>query len=229
MNISLSPRLQCIANFVRINDIVIDVGTDHAYVPIWLLQNGVSKKVYATDIHRGPLNNALRDAEKYGVFSNLELILGNGLTCCSQDIADTIIIAGMGGENIIEILEAAPWVIQKRLILQPQTKIPELREWLRTHGFSILDASLAYDAGKIYLIWLVESEEMPAYSTDERILFEKREPLLRYYIEERIKQLKKQIHGMEKSIYVDGTQIDMLKRELNEYTATYTEVLKWQQ
>ena len=228
MSMTLSPRLRCIADYVRPGDRVIDVGTDHAYIPIWLLQEGICDRVTATDLRSGPLQNAAKDAEKYGVAESLTLLLGDGLACCAPDSADTIIIAGMGGETIMGILEAAPWVFSRRLILQPQTKQPELRAWLRKRGLAIRDASLAYDAGRIYLIWLVEAGEMELCGAVDPQLLTKRDPLLRPYAEDHIKRLRKQIQGMERSSRADPEQLAQLRKELDAYLDVHREVLKWQ-
>jgi len=228
MKLNLSPRLQRIADYVRPGDTVIDVGTDHGYIPIWLLQNGISARAVATDLKSGPLANAAKDAEKHGVSERLTLLLCDGLATCTPDMGNTIIIAGMGGETIMGILAAAQWSIQKRLIFQPQTKLPELREWLRTHGYAIRDAALSYDAGRIYLVWLVEAGEMAKCPTVDPPLLEKRDPLLRPYAEDHIKHLRKQIQGMSGSARVEQSQVDALKAELNDYLDILKEAENWQ-
>ena len=228
MSIRLSPRLQRIADYVLAGAKVIDVGTDHAYIPIWLLQEGVSSAAVATDIKPGPLSNAAKDAEKAGVSDRLELLLCDGLSACSAEMADTVIIAGMGGETIIGILDAAPWAAEKRLILQPQTKFTELRCWLRSHGLAITDASLTYDAGRIYLVWLVERGELRDCAIIDPVLMEKRDPLLKPYLEYHIKRLRKQIYGMERSASADPQQLCGNRGELEEIMKCYEEVQTWQ-
>ena len=228
MSIVLSPRLQRIADYVLSGEKVIDVGTDHAYIPIWLLQSGVCAAAAATDIKPGPLANAARDAEKYGVDKKLALLLCDGLSGCSADMADTIIIAGMGGETIMGILDAAPWAWEKRLILQPQTKQPELRTWLTQRGLAVLDAALAYDAGRIYLVWLVGRGEMRPCANVDPILVDKRDPLLKPYTEDHIKHLRKQIQGMERSGRSDPELLAACRAELAELLRLHEEVLSWQ-
>ena len=228
MSVRLSPRLQRIADYVLPGATVIDVGTDHAYIPIWLLQNGISAEAYATDIKPGPLQNAERDAVRYGVPGHLHLTLCDGLQGCSADMGDTVIIAGMGGETIMGILDAAPWAWERRLILQPQTKQSELRSWLKAHGLAILDASLVYDAGRIYLIWLVGAGTLRECDAIDPILVEKREPLLKPYIEYHIKRLRKQVHGMSGSSTASTELLRAYQAELDELLRIYEEVVQWQ-
>ena len=228
MNIQLSPRLQRIADYVTPGSRVLDVGTDHAYIPIWLLQTGRCVDAIASDIRPGPLHNAEKDAEKYGVASRLELRLCDGLSGCCPEDADTVIIAGMGGETIVGILEAAPWVWDKHLILQPQTKQPELRDWLRARGLAISDAALSYDAGRIYLIWSVHRGSMADYGFYDPPLLTRREPLLKPYTEDRIKRLRKQIQGVSASSRSDPALLEALRQELEESLTIHEEVLSWQ-
>ena len=228
MQINLSPRLQCIADYVVPGSRVIDVGTDHAYVPIWLLQNRICSSAAATDIRPGPLKNAAFDAEKYGVSDCLKLILCDGLTGCTPDMADTLILAGMGGETIMGILNTSPWALEQHLILQPQTKKSELRSWLKARGLCVLDAVLAYDAGRIYLVWSVGKGEMRDCAAIDPILMEKRDPLLKPYIEDHFKRLRKQIQGMESSEHSDSELLLSCRRELEELQILYKEVILWQ-
>lgn len=228
MQLRLSPRLQCIADYICPGDRVIDVGTDHAYIPIYLLQNGISQQVTATDLRAGPLQRAAADAKKYQVAERLTLLLCDGLSACTPEMADTVILAGMGGETIQNILAASPWALEKRLLLQPQTKQPELRAWLAARGITISDASLVHDTGRIYLIWSAEPGEMPACVSVEPRLLAKRDPLLRPYIDDRVKRLRKQIRGMETAQVPDRSALAGWKAELEDLLQTYEEVISWQ-
>lgn len=227
--VTLSPRLRRIADYVLPGAVVADVGTDHAYIPIWLLQSGTSPRAVATDIKAGPLRNAAQDAEKHGVSDRLTLTLCDGLAGVDPESVDTVIAAGMGGETIRNILAAAPWSLGKRLILQPQTKHYELRRWLREHGRCVADAALSCDAGRLYLVWLIgegagETDDFPI----DRALIEKRDPLLQPYLEEQIKRLLSQTQGMARSATVDAETLRRLQTELRELQELYREVLTWQ-
>ena len=175
----LSRRLQRIADFIRPGDRIIDVGTDHAYIPIWLLKKDSRATAIATDIRPGPLDRARADAEQFGVADRLTLRLCDGLALCSPEEADTVILAGMGGETMIGILSAAPWTKEKRLILQPQTKQKELRDWLAAQGYAIVDAALVHDTGRLYLVWCVEAGAMPEFHGVDHALLERRDALLK--------------------------------------------------
>jgi len=228
MSIKLSPRLQCIADYVTREARVVDVGTDHGYIPIWLLQNGICSDVIATDIHQGPLNNAARDASISGVDSHLTFLLCDGLTLCDEEAVDTVIIAGMGGLTIMGILQAAPWAMDKHLIIQPQTKYFELRAFLNERGFCVRDASLVYDTGRIYRVWVIGSGSN-TNGWIEKPLLDKKDPLLKPYLEDLIKRLRKQIQGLERASERDDGRISALHAELDEYDSVLKEALTWQQ
>ncbi len=225
----LSKRLQRIADYIRPGDRIIDVGTDHAYIPIWLLLKDREAKAIATDIRPGPLERARIDAARYGVSDRLDFIECDGLTQCDPGWADTIIIAGMGGETIAGILEGAPWSRQKRLILQPQTKQNELRDYLADNGFSILDASLAFDNGRLYLIWLVGAGEMPPFRGVDSALLLHRDPLLKPYLEDQIKRLRRIARGVGSASDSDEALAAQLRERLAQLEEIYHEVITWQQ
>lgn len=224
----LSGRLQRIADFVRPGDRIIDVGTDHAYIPIWLLLQDPNATAIATDIRSGPLERAGADAAYYGVAERLKLLLCDGLALCAPDDADTVILAGMGGETMIGILSAAPWTREKRLILQPQTKQAELRAWLGENGCAIVDAALAYDTGRIYLVWCVEAGEMPAFHGVDAALLTRRDPLLKPWLSEQIKRLRKQLSGVRQAKSERSAQAEKLERSLSELETIYQEAETWQ-
>lgn len=151
--IRLSNRLQAVASWIAPCGTVADVGTDHGYLPVWLLQTHTAQRVIASDIHAGPLDRARRSAAAYSLENAIRFELCDGLQFAGADAADTVVIAGMGGETIITILDAAPWTRQgRRLVLQPQSKIRELTDWLQDNGYMLADAQLCLDAGKLYLI-----------------------------------------------------------------------------
>lgn len=215
MKLKLSDRLFRIASYAEQGAVPVDVGTDHAYVPIYLLQNGISPRAYATDNRPGPLKNAGSDAKKYGVEDRLVLYFCDGLALCDPECLDTVIIAGMGGETMIHILMQTPWALEKRLILQPQSKLCELRRYLASEGLSIRDAALVEDAGKLYEVWLAGEGAMDADALIEPRLIEKRDPLLKPYLEKLIRRKKKQIHGLEASRRPAGDALRRLYGELD--------------
>ena len=155
--LELSLRLKTIADYIPTGSRVIDVGTDHGYLPAYLAIDKRCSGIIASDLRRGPLDHARQTAEELGLTNDRDLRLAPGLEGVSPDEVDTIVISGMGGETIISILEAAPWVHDnKRLILQPQSKLEDFRLWLAKNDFITLDEKLIYEAGKYYFCFLIE-------------------------------------------------------------------------
>ena len=147
---------------------VADVGTDHAMVPVWLVQSGRADSVLATDIRSGPLQSAAALVEKTGTGGHIRLMQTDGLAGIGPADADTIILAGMGGETMLAILSAAPWTKRDTLlILQPQSKRAALRRWLTDNGYLIEAERLVEDAGRVYPIMRVRGGVSPAYTAAE--------------------------------------------------------------
>ncbi len=167
--IQLSPRLQAVAGCVPPGARFVDVGTDHAYLPAYLLQQGVIDHAVASDLRQGPLERARETARRYGLGERISFRLCDGLSGVSPEEAQAVAIAGMGGETIIAILAAAPWTRlgERRLILQPMSTLPELRAWLQGHGYAIRRELLRQEGHTIYTILDVMPGEMPPLSPAE--------------------------------------------------------------
>ncbi len=153
MKLPLSHRLLACCSFVHPGDRVADVGCDHGYLSIHLLQTGIASHVIASDIREGPLQSAIRNAEKYGVRDRIAFYLSDGLRSIPRDF-DTLVCAGMGGDTMISILEAAPWMKQEqyRLVLQCQSKTPMLRRYLSDQGWHIADEAVLRDGKFLYTV-----------------------------------------------------------------------------
>lgn len=151
--IKLSKRLSTVASFVRNGVIVADVGTDHAYLPIYLVQSKKAKKAIATDINEGPLSRARENILQNGLENEILTYISNGLNGIESNFPDDIMICGMGGELIAEILDKSNYVKNGNvnLILQPMTSAKELREYLQ-NGFFIYDETVVFEDGKFYQI-----------------------------------------------------------------------------
>jgi len=152
-NIKLDPRLSLAASFVK-GKIVADIGTDHAYIPIFLLTSGKCNYAIASDINEGPLMRAKANAVSYGVDNKIYFGLTDGLRGLpleEKGVTD-IVICGMGGELIASIIEASEYAKRKdvNLILQPMSSIDELRGYLADSGFEIKDEGICTSAGKLY-------------------------------------------------------------------------------
>ncbi len=156
--INLDKRLSAVAALVRPGSRLADIGTDHAYLPVHLVQAGVCPTAIASDIGAGPLEAARHTVTENELTSKIALRLGNGLATVSADEVEDIAIAGMGGETIAAILEAAPWVkdARLRLILQPMTRAEDLRRWLLQNGFSVLEEHLIIDGRHLYPVLAAE-------------------------------------------------------------------------
>ena len=159
--IELTPRLQAVADWVPEGAKLADVGTDHAYLPAWLVQNGRVSSAIASDLREGPLGKAGETCRRFGV-EGIDLRLCNGLAEIAPEEADTIVIAGMGGENIAAILEAAPWTAdgEHTLILQPMSRVEVLRAFLADHGYAIQREAVVPERGTLYPLMLVTAGEM---------------------------------------------------------------------
>jgi len=153
MKLPLSNRLLTCCEFVRRGDRVADIGCDHGYLGIHLLLQGLASSVIASDVNEGPLQSALRNAHKFGVNKKMAFYLSDGVRSIPRDF-DTMVCAGMGADTMISILSAAPWLKDPkyRLILQCQSKRPELRRWLSREGYAIRRETLAQDGKFIYPI-----------------------------------------------------------------------------
>ncbi len=188
----LSARLQAIADFVPKDSIVGDIGTDHGYVPIYLIENNISKKVIATDISANSLNKAIENISLNKYEDKIDSRLGNGLDTIKEFEIDTVIIAGMGGILIKEILDKN-WLKRDsivNLILQPNVATNELREYLITNNFEIIDEKLVKDGKKFYEILVVKKglshlKEDSFYQIGDRLI-ENNDPILSDFINYRV-------------------------------------------
>ena len=151
---TLAPRLQRIADLIAPGERIWDVGSDHAKLPVWLVYTGRIDFAVASDIGEGPVQNGRRTAEMFGVRDRISFILCPGLQGGNRNTADTIIIAGMGGETIVEILSAAPWTAESgvRLLLQPMSGVEELRSFLFSGCYSLEREFLIDDGGREYIL-----------------------------------------------------------------------------
>ncbi|MBQ4630715.1 MAG: SAM-dependent methyltransferase [Clostridia bacterium] len=154
----LSPRLTKIAQLIPRGSVVADIGTDHAYIPLYCFLNSVSDYAIAMDVNKGPLQRARENLKKYGFESKAELRLSDGLEKLKKDEADVIVIAGMGGLLIRDILEKGKSIITSDtlLLIQPMIAPTELRDWLFFNGFDITDEYVVREENKFYNIFSVK-------------------------------------------------------------------------
>lgn len=154
----LDPRLALCASLVPQGARLADIGTDHGYLPVWLAKTGRISHAVAADLRSGPLKRAADNVKKYRVEALVETRLSDGLKAISREETDCVVIAGMGGEVITSILEAAPWLAEARtrLILQPMTRAEELRRYLLERGYEIVLEKPVLSQGRPYTVLLAE-------------------------------------------------------------------------
>ncbi|MBQ4354745.1 MAG: Nif3-like dinuclear metal center hexameric protein [Clostridia bacterium] len=221
-HLHLDDRLLSAASFVRQGAVAADIGTDHAYLPVYLLQNKIARSAIASDINTGPLERAKASAERYGIRENITFCRSDGLQdidLVSAGVTD-IVICGMGGELIARILDASPYVRNAdiHLILQPMTAADDLRAYLDQNGFAVLDEKLSAAAGKNYCCLLAVYDGVKRQSTPAELLLgkrtiEKREPLFEAYADEILHRLEKRINGLKKGA-LDASAEEACMREI---------------
>lgn len=194
----LSIRLEKVAGMIEKEKVVADIGTDHAFIPIYLLINGMCEKAIATDINRGPLKKAETNIAKYEFSNKIELRLGGGLTPIKPSEADCAIVAGMGAYVIKDIIEDGIKVFKslKYIVLQPVQYSEVLREYIYSCGYNILDEDLCKEDGKFYEVIKLsygenKADKDPMYFEVSESLIEKRHPLIKEYIEFKLNKFEK--------------------------------------
>ncbi len=222
MKIPLSDRLLACCNFVKRGDRVADVGCDHGYLGIYLLTQGIARSVIESDVAEGPLQSAMRNAVKYGTKNKMSFHLSDGVQNIPRDF-DVMVCAGMGADTIMSIIHHAyDWLADPkyRLILQCQSKRPELRQWLYDKGFRINRETLAKDGKFVYSIMEVVFDPghgiTPAETYITKQLLEDNHPLLPEYYA-RVK------HGVELTIFglrrANDDQLPIYETILSDLTA----------
>lgn len=162
MSLRLTERLLTVAGRVPRGGRLADVGTDHAYLPTWLLLEGHIPSAIATDLRSGPLGRAGETVRSYGVEDRVSLRLCDGLAGVQPEEVDSVVVAGMGGETILRILGDAPWVEDKACIVQPMSSLSDLRAGLGTLGLHVARETLAREGETLYVVMdLARGAERP--------------------------------------------------------------------
>ena len=167
----ISKRLEMVASFVPQGAVILDVGSDHAYLPIELVERGQIETAIAGEVVEGPFQSAVKNVEAHGLKEKIQVRLANGLAAFEEaDQVSVITIAGMGGRLIATILEEGLDKLAnvERLILQPNNREDDLRIWLQDNEFQIVAESILEEAGKFYEILVVESGQMKLSASDVR-------------------------------------------------------------
>ena len=230
--LELSPRLAAIAAQVPSGDRLADVGTDHAYLPAFLLLEGKIAGAVATDVNQGPLLRGRESARTYGVEEKIDFRLCDGLADVSAGEVDTVVIAGMGGELIARILDAAPWTKRALLLLQPMSSQSELRKWLTEHGYSIRRERVVKEGTTYYVILTVTGGESEPYTQAElwagRQKEGEKDPYRLEYLENLIHRRKRALEGMRQGSTLSPEKLQEEEALLRGLEQLREEWSKWQ-
>ena len=230
----MNKRLTVILNEILDGVGVIDVGTDHGYLPAALAKRGYPGTILASDINEGPLRAARATAEKEGLTDRIRFLLCDGLSKCDPEEIDTIVIAGMGGDLICRILDQAEWTMDDRytMILQPMTKAEVLRYWLSNNEYGIVSEQLVEDADKIYSVLTVRfGSACPALKDSELFIGQveciRNDPLFGKFLTAQIARTEKALSGMKgsadegngKARLIGGVLREMREIQEHEYSS----------
>ena len=222
-------RLDEIISLVSSQKGIIDVGTDHGYIPVHFALTDYTGRLIASDINAGPLSAAKKIAKEHAVEEKINFTLANGLSQCSADEVDTIIIAGMGGDLICSILDEAEWTMNSayQLILQPMTKAEILRFWLSSNGYAIEEERLAYENNRVFKVLSARYSGINSSLTDAELFtgalaLTKDLPLFEKMLALETERMEKKVHGLVSSAHTPGEE-DLYKNILHQMTDMRTD------
>lgn len=228
---TLPKRLAAVAALIPSGKVVADIGTDHGFLPVFLVKKGIAPRVIASDIHRGPFQKALNYVHFEGLEENIEIRLGNGLDILSPGEAQVVVIAGLGGHTLVDILAAGSEVLQtvETLVLNPATHQNIVRQWLVTNGWCLMDEDLVEDQGRLYQIILTCQGQQPEAKNWTELQYDigpiivrKRHPLLKEYLERKLKKYEKAAGHIESSHSIQGrSRLEELKTAIDEVRGLY--------
>lgn len=227
----LSKRLQAVAGLVTPDLKIADIGTDHAYIPIWLVEQGISPSAIAMDINQGPLEKAKENIVLHRLTSRIKTRQSDGMRQLKPSEAESVVIAGMGGGLVIKILEDVKEqdLGIKEWILQPQSELKKVREYLNESGYRIVDEMMILDEGKFYPMMKAIKGKQEVYREEElsygKLLLKNRNPILKMFLEKEL-ELKNGIYETLKKTSGQSAQkrVSELEEEISvirEALATY--------
>jgi len=219
----LTPRLLAVAESVPRGARILDVGTDHAKLPVYLLLHGAVQSAAASDVKPGPLARAKATVSRFGLTGRVPLFLSDGLKDIPSGLADTVVIAGMGGLLIFSILSGAGADGYDRFVLQPMRAVPELRRLLTENGFVIIDERLAAEGDKLYNILCVSHgpSTLNEFFIGEKLL-SGRDPLLPLWLARQADKTRQILSGLP-----DGAKRGEFSRRLALLEKTIDEVKRY--
>ena len=227
----LTDRLLKIASLVSRGKKIADIGTDHGYIPVYLLNQGVVNYAILADINKGPLENARKEVTRNKLTDKVDLRLGSGIEVLKEGEVEEVIIAGMGGSLINEILMANEKVAHttEKFILQPMQNPEDLREYLYKNGYEILDECLVREDHRIYEIIVCRYKNLPPrekdsiyYEVGEKLI-EKKDPLLEEFIQNKIRMNNNILNKLDK---VDAASVEDRKIVVSKNIEALNSLLK---
>jgi tRNA (adenine22-N1)-methyltransferase len=226
----ISERLECIAKMVEKCDSVADIGTDHAYLPIYLIKNGVCRRAIASDINKGPVEKAKLNIRMENEDESIECRLGPGLTTILPNEVNVAIIAGMGGNLIRDIIEDSMEVFKSLdyLVLQPVQNPDILRRYIYERGYEVIDEELCKDENRYYELIKIRYGNKTEHLEDiyceiSKLLLEKKHPIVKEYIFLKIKKYDTILNNIRDN----GEMAKVRKDSLNEKIVKLKEMLRW--
>lgn len=215
----LSKRLQAVADLVSDGLVVADVGTDHGYIPIYLIETKKTPKAFAMDVNKGPLLRAEEHIREHGLHDLIETRLSDGVSALQPGECECVVIAGMGGALTVKILEEGKEVFRnlKEFVLQPQSELQKVREYLCQNAYCIVEENMVLDDGKYYPMFRVVNEPSPEYHSVElrygKLLLEQKNAILKAFLEKEKAGKEMIFANLQKN---DGEHIEVRKKEIQE-------------
>lgn len=226
--VELSRRMQAVADMVSEENRVCDVGCDHGYVSIYLVQSGRAPSALAMDVNEGPLLRAKDHVRRYGVEPYITLRLSDGLSAYRIGEADSLICAGMGGRLLLKILSKEPEKTAdfKELILQPQSEIALFRRTLRENGYVLLEEDMIYEEGKFYPLMKVKKAGQDVVKSEAKsreqqemedllgpLLLKTKNPVLFQFIERELSVKREILYTLQGQKENDRTTVRRIELE----------------
>ena len=215
----LSKRLQAVADLVSDGLVVADVGTDHGYIPIYLVETQKSPKAFAMDVNMGPLLRAGEHIAEHGLCDLIQTRQSDGVKNIQVHECDCVVIAGMGGALTVKIMEEGEALFRnlKEFILQPQSELMKVRQYLHQNGYCIVQEDMVVEDGKFYPMMKVISGSSPDWDKVElrygKRLLEQRHPILKQFLEKEVRTKELILHSLNMG---SGLHIESRRREIEE-------------
>ena len=215
----LSKRLQAVADLVSEGLVVADVGTDHGYIPIYLIETKKSPKAFAMDVNKGPLLRAKEHIAEHGLETRIETRLSDGVRALQKGECECVVVAGMGGALTIKIMEEGKDIFRslKEFVLQPQSELQKVRAYLYQNEYSIVEENMVLDDGKFYPMFRVINGQSEEYHAIElcygKLLLEQKNAVLKNFLEKEKAVKELILSNLEQSF---GEHIETRRKEIQE-------------